>query len=138
MRTSDTFIIQKAIETYAKEIVGLDIEEWLANPFNIALTNDKGDVAMFEHQVNLGAVVCAHYFYFSRGKQAIEESEKLLRELFTEHYPEVIIGLTPVEHKAALWMNRKLGFKEHGSVDTEIGPCKFVLLTKDMWKEKYK
>jgi hypothetical protein len=138
MRTTNKDVVQKAIQTYAKEIVGLDLEEWLANPLNIALTNEHGDVAMFEHQVDLPMMVCGHYFFFSRGKQAIQESHKFLKELFTDYYPEGIIGATPEEHKAALWMNRRLGFKDCGRLETEIGPCRFVVLTRQQWKDSLK
>jgi hypothetical protein len=120
---------------YSDEIVGLDLREWLANPLNIALINDKGDVSLLEHQEHLTNTAIAHYFYFSRGKEAIKTGQQFLKEVFTEHYPETIIGLTPEKHKGALWLNRKLGLTEHGTVDTAIGPCRFVMITKQQWKD---
>lgn len=135
MRTYDIKKVKAATSQYAEEIEGFHPEEWLSNELNIALINDKDDIALFEHQADLTDTVCGHYFFFSRGKHAIKAAQEFLKELFTTTYVKAITGLTPVEHKAALWMNRRLGFKEHGEVSTVVGPCKFVVLTKEQWKE---
>ena len=138
MRTFDPEIVKEAVKLYAEEIVGLDVDDWLANPLNIALVNEKGDVGMLEHQYALTNTVCAHYFFKSRGREAIKTAQEFMKELFENSYVEVITGLTPVNHKAALWMNRRLGLKEHGIVNTEVGPCKFVVITKQQWKDSLK
>lgn len=135
MRTYDVEKVKAATAQYAHEIVGFEPEDWLANPLNIALINDNGDVALLEHQVSLKNTVCAHYFFFSRGKEAVKTGQKLMREVFETTYVETITGLTPEDNKGALWMNRRLGLKEHGQVDTEIGPCRFVMITKEQWKD---
>lgn len=135
-RTYNTEKIMKAIGTYAEKIVGLDIHEWIDDPKNIALINEHGDVAMFENQVAMPNTVCGHYFFFSRGKKAVKAALNFLPEIFSDKYEvDTILGLTPLEHKGALWMNRKLGFVEHGDVHTVIGPCKFVMMTKQQWKD---
>ena len=138
IRTTNEQIVKQAIAAYTEEIVGLNVSEWLGNEKNIALTNSYGDVAMFEHQQMLHNTVCGHYFFFSRGRQAITAGQQFLQELFANYYPEIIVGATPVDNRAALWMNRQLGFKEHGTLETEVGPCKFVMLTKNQWKEQNK
>jgi hypothetical protein len=136
VRTYDLEKVKKATAQYAEEIVGFDCEEWLADPLNIALINENDDIALFENQVDLKNTVCGHYFFFSRGKYALKAAKDFLIELFSNDYPvEVITGLTPQNHKGALWMNRQLGFKEYGNVDTEVGPCRFVMLTKEQWKD---
>ena len=136
MRTFSVEKITKAVRQYAEEIEGFYPDEWVNNPLNIALINKNQDVALFENQINLPKTVCGHYFFFSRGRSAIEAAKEFLKEIFSEEYNvETIIGLTPEGHKAALWMNRQLGFKENGSVDTAIGPCKLVILTKNQWKD---
>lgn len=138
MRTYDLDKILKAMEQYSEEIEGFYPKEWIQNPCNIALINTNDDVALFEHQANLKDTVCGHYFFFSRGKEAVKVAQEFLEELFTTTYVKTITGLTPVTHKGALWMNRKLGFKENGEVDTVIGPCRFVMLTKQQWKDSAK
>lgn len=135
MRTYNVDKVVAATSQYAEEIEGFYPEEWLDNPLNVALINENDDVALFENQVGLKNTVCGHYFFFSRGKEAIKAAKEFLEEVFTNTYIETITGLTPRDHKAALWMNRRLGFKEHGEIDTVIGPCRFVMLTKEQWKE---
>jgi hypothetical protein len=136
MRTFDLDKVLAATSQYAEEIEGFNPEEWISNEKNIALVNDNSDIALFEHQVALTDTVCGHYFFFSRGKEAVKAAEEFLGEIFSsKYYVETITGLTPETHKGALWMNRRLGFKDHGQVSTVIGPCRFVILTKEQWKE---
>jgi hypothetical protein len=135
MRTYSVEKVKAATLQYADEIEGFSPEEWLANEKNIALINDNDDVALFEHQADLFDTVCGHYFFFSRGKDAIKAAQEFLKEAFTQTYIETITGLTPLDNKGALWMNRRLGFKEHGDVTTVVGPCRFVMLTKAQWKD---
>lgn len=135
MRTYDLAKIRNAVAQYAEEIEGFYPDEWVADERNIALINSNDDVALFEHQAELKNTVCGHYFFFSRGKEAVKAAKQFLEEVFTTTYVQTITGLTPTNHKGALWMNRRLGFKEHGEVATVIGPCRFVMMTKDQWKD---
>ena len=134
MRTKDITLVQEAIDQYAEQIEGLDLPEWLANPSNVALTNEYRDVALFERQWRHPDVVCGHYFFHSRGKQAREEAKKMLKEIFTgPYFVKNVTGFTPVDNKGALWMNRQLGFTDLGTVDAPTGECKYVYLTKSDW-----
>lgn len=136
MRTYNLVDIKKAISQYAEEITDFYPKEWIQNDRNIALINEKKDVALFEHQHGLKNTVCGHYFFFSRGKEAVKSATEFLKEIFnSSYYVETIVGLTPEEHKGALWMNKKLGFKDYGQVTTCVGPCRFVMLTKKQWKD---
>lgn len=132
-RTADPGLVATAIAEYP--VQGLNIPEWVANPANVALTNNEGDVSLFERQWRKPNTVCGHYFFKSRGKEALEVAQAMLKQIFTGSYDiDVIIGLTPVEHKGALGMNKRLGFTSHGQIDTASGPCEFVLLTKTEWE----
>lgn len=136
MRTFDTRKVKAATSQYSDDITGFEPHSWLFNPNNVALINDKNDIALFEHQADLFNTVCGHYFFFSRGKDALKAAKEFLEEIFSEQYNvDTITGLTPIDHKGALWLNRQLGFRENGNVETEIGPCRFVMLTKNQWKE---
>ena len=136
MRTYDVEKIKAAVSQYSTEIEGFYPEEWVENELNVALINENDDIALFENQLGLENTVCGHYFFWSRGKQAYEAAKKFLEEIFSDDsYVQTITGLTPIEHKGALWMNRRLGFKEHGDVSTSVGPCRFVILTKEQWKD---
>jgi hypothetical protein len=135
MRTYDVDKINAATVQYSEEIEGFTPEEWLDNKMNIALINNNDDVALFEHQQALTDTVCGHYFFHSRGREAERAAKEFLEEIFTNYYVKTITGLTPETHKGALWMNQRLGFKEYGNVDTVVGPCRFVMLTKEHYED---
>lgn len=135
MRTYDIELVKAGLSELDDEVTNLNISDWLSNDSNIALTNENNDIALFESQVNNPGAVCGHYFFHSRGKAARIAAKDFLKEVFTGPYPiEVIIGLTPLDNKGALWMNKQLKFKSHGQIDTAIGPCEFVLLSKRDWE----
>lgn len=138
MRTFDHILIAKAISQYADEIVGFDPLTWTENQSNVALINDNEDIALFERLPLNPVAVFGHYFFWSRGKEAVKAAKHFLEEIFNGDYNvKVIIGLTPVDHKAALWMNRQLGFTEtEGILPHETGDVKMVTLTKQEWSKQ--
>lgn len=137
MRTFDPEIVRQATAQYAENIEGFNPEEWLETEENVALTNDKGDVALFQRE--LPGVVCGHYFFHSRGKEAVKVAKKFLEEAFTGPYNiHLIRGLTPLQHLGARWMNRQLKFKSYGVVQAVYGPCELVILTRQEWESASK
>ena len=135
MRTHNIDIINAATVDYKHELTGFYPDLWLSIPMNVALTNDKGDVGLFERTADMDGTVTGHYFFHSRGKEALRTAKEMLHEIFTGPYDVTsIVGLTPLEKKGALWMNRQLGFGHEEEVETAAGPCRFVLLTKQEWE----
>jgi len=136
MRTFDLKLVQSALKQYESNILHLDIKEWLDNPANVALTNEAGDIALFERQWRHPRMVFGHYFFHSRGKQAREAAKAFLTELFSGPYGiEIVAGLTPLDNKGARWMNRQLGFNKIDEVETDVGPCEVVSMFKKDWLE---
>lgn len=134
MRTKDLELLLRTMAPYLPEIKGFYPEQWLNDDRNIALTNDKEDLGLF--QFDGDGLYTGHYFFNSRGKEAYKTGVAFLKEIFNDPYDvRVIRGITPHDKKGALWMNRKLGFKEYGDIDTCIGPCRLVLMTKPEWVE---
>lgn len=138
MRTFDAQLTQAAVSQYAQAIENFEPARWLMYKDNVALTNDNKDIALFERSETSPLTVYGHYFFWSRGKEAIKAAEGFLEEIFTTSDYNVlsIIGLTPTTNKAALWMNRRLGFKEVATMDTPEGTVKMVVLTKQDWENK--
>ena len=135
LRTYNTDSVKRAMAQYSDQIEGFYPEEWLRNHQNIALTNDNGNVCLFEREAL--KVVSGHYFFFDRGKKAIEIAQQMLHEIFTGPYDvEVIRGYTPVEHKGAVWLSRRLGFKSYGTIQTPCGECVLFILTKKEYLER--
>ena len=134
-RTFCPVLVKTATDTYKDFPEDLDIGEWLGDKSNVALADEEGDVSLFERQPHQPQTVCGHYFFHSRGRKAIDSAEAFLEEIFTGPYDvQVIFGLTPLEHRAALWMNKRLGFTTYGTIDEDnIDPCELVILTKQEW-----
>lgn len=135
MRTYDVDKIVEAVSQYADKIVDFYPYEWVLDKANIALINDKGDVALF--QLLRPEVYYGHYFFFSRGREAVNVAKDFLREAFTEHPVKVIQGLTPLVNLGARWMNRQLGFKSQGVTPTIADTCEIVIMTKQDWETLY-
>jgi hypothetical protein len=132
MRTFDIEIVTAATKDH--ETHGFNPVEWLEDTENIALVNDQGDLALFERFSP--SLVYGHYFFKSRGKEAITVAKAFLTEaFFTEEYSiKVIAGLTPVEHLGAKWLTRRLGFKFQEVLDSVSGPHELYILTQQEWK----
>lgn len=134
-RIRNSNLVLEATKRYKEDIVGLNVPEWVKNPANVALRNEQGDVSMFERNWRQPNTVSGHYFFVSRGGAARKAAEEMLEEIFTGDYDVTIVtGLTPLTHRGALMMNKFLGFKTVDTIDTEIGDCELVMLTKEQWE----
>jgi hypothetical protein len=130
-RTFDVFSVEDAISSY--DDIDVDVGAWLGDGDNVALTNDIGDIALFER--NYLGIYTGHYFFRSKGKTARANAKEFLHEIFTEYPVDVIRGMTPLENLGARWMNKQLGFTGYGVLETSEGPCELVILTKQEWEQ---
>lgn len=129
MRCFDGVLIDKGIKHMIGDDDRYDAIKWLSDPRNIALTNDNGDLVLFEYEKP--GVVTGHYYLQSRGKEAIKGCRIFLDEAFFSCYNiEVIRGLTPLTNLGARWMCRKLGFTNYGVIKTNTCPFELFILTK--------
>ena len=132
-RNHDVGLLMETMGPYEDELVGFYPEEWLANKDNVCLTDGNGNFTLFQRFSP--EVVMGHYFLKARGKEAIKLCEEFLEEIFTGPYNVSIIqGITPHNKLGALWMNKKLGFKSSGTVNTIAGLCELVVLSKLDWE----
>jgi hypothetical protein len=137
MRTFNSDLVTEAVSQYAERIEGFYPVEWLSNLNNVALTNKNKDIALFERVAAAPSAVYGHYFFWSRGKDAVKASEEFLKEIFRGDYGvEIIVGLTPTTHKGALWLNQRLGFKKIEVVPSIVGDLQMVMLTKKEWEQQ--
>jgi hypothetical protein len=127
--------LMETMSPYEHELKGFAAEEWLMLHDNVCLTDGKGNFTLFE-RITPGAVY-GHYFLKARGREAIALCKEFLREIFTGPYGvEIIQGITPLDKPGALWMNKKLGFESQGIMETIVGPCELVELTKKDWTKR--
>lgn len=129
-RNTDYNLLMETLKDYLP-IEGLKPKEWLSNERNICLTDGSGNFALFEDQPEEGRVAGHYYYKTARGRKALELSKVFLSQVFSDKYNiKTIVGLTPVDHLGAKWMNRKLGFKYIDTIDTEAGPHELYFLNK--------
>lgn len=124
--------LEKTMEPFLP-LEGFYPMEWIQDERNIALTDGLGSFALFEY--SSPSTYYGHYFFNVHGREACHLAKECLREAFERQGVEVIIGLTPVDNKKALWMNRYLGFKYRDTVDTKEGPTQMFILTKKEWEQ---
>jgi hypothetical protein len=130
-RIDDLSIVYPLLSPYLSEIKGLNLETWLQNSCNYCLINKYNDLSLFESVGN--KAVEGHYFFKSRGNQALKEANRMLEYIFSTEIGTVR-GITPVELRGAAWMSRQLGFKSYGFEETIVGLCEIFILTKEDYK----
>lgn len=128
MRTWDVTKVKEAIEYLSKDVCPV---EWLANQNNIALENEQGDLALFEYAFKDKPIYSGHYYFKSRGKQAIKAGRDFLDELFNSCYTiNILMGLVPLSHRAARWLTRRIGFTSYGTEEIREKEYEIFILTK--------
>ena len=131
MRTWDAIKIDKAISHFLKDNNHIDPVEWLSDPANIVLENDLGDLAIFEYGLPTRRVYSGHYFFRSRGRQAIQSAKGFLDEIFNSCYNiNVLMGMVPDERREVKWLTRQLGFKSYGPEEARGNKYELFILTK--------
>lgn len=132
-RHYDADSLMETMGSYQQELEGFHPREWLADEENVCLTDGNGNFTLFQRFSP--EVVIGHYFLKARGREALKLCTAFLEEIFTGPYDVSIIqGITPHTKLGALWMNKKLGFKSSGTVNTIAGPCELVVLSKLDWE----
>lgn len=126
LHDSATLVTVLARDDIAPLVDGFDPAAWLANRANVALTDDQGNVALFECTGE--GVFEGHTLFASRGREAIETGRTMLCAMVDMHGARAIWGRTPVQRRAARWFSRKLGFRSLGIVETVRGPCELFYL----------
>lgn len=133
-RVFDAQLIAPAIKEFLKSEDQVDPIEWLSNPDNIVLQNDRGDLALFEKGVK--DIYSGHYYFKSRGRAAITAGLEFLDNLFNSCYNiEVLTGLVPLTHLGARWLSRQIGLKSYGVVHSSIRPYEMFIITKKEFNE---
>lgn len=131
MRTWDAVKLAEAV-TYLLKSDKVDPIDWLSNPDNIVLENEHGDLALFEYAFpGKKQIYSGHYFFKSRGRQAIKAGKDFLDELFNSCYNiSILMGIVPVDHLAAKWITRQIGFTSYGIEEIREKEYELFILTK--------
>jgi len=125
-RTHDASVAGEALRSFSPDV---DVSEWMSDPNNIVLTNSNGDLAIFE--IGFKNVYTGHYYFKSRGRQAITAAREFLDEIFNKCYNiHVVLGMTPIGNKPARWISRQVGFKSYGTEELNGKEYEVFIITK--------
>lgn len=128
-RTYDAYLVSQALDEFLEKDTEVDPIDWVSLPTNIALINDRGDLAIFE--IGFKNVYTGHYYFKSRGRAAITAAREFIDELFNTCYNiSVLLGLTPLTNRPARWLSRQVGFKSYGIVHNTRRHCEMFIITK--------
>lgn len=130
-RIYDAVKINEAIKFFLGTEEKVDPIEWLSDPVNIVFENEVGDLALFEYGFPTKKVYSGHYFFQSRGRQAVKAAKDFLDELFKPCYNiHILMGLVPADNLAAKWMTRRVGFKDYGPEEIDGKQYELFIITK--------
>lgn len=128
-------LIEEALEFF-RQTSNFDPVTWLADERNIVLENNLGDIALFEYQSD--GIVIGHYYFKSRGREAVQSALKFLERIFDPCYNiHVIKGITALDHLGARWLSRRIGFKSYGVVHAQGRAAELFILTASEYRSQH-
>lgn len=130
-RTYDWEDIHNQTKKYMQDLPCFWPEDWVSSDKNIALTNDVGDIGMYDYQPTGYE---AHLYYTSRGRQALDVAVEMVQWFFDNTTEDVIFGETPILHKAAWLLARKTGFQRVSIIRQDHGPMYRSIMTRYRWE----
>lgn len=131
MRTWDVIKVEPAITHFLGPDNTVDPIDWVSQPENIVLENDKGDLALFEYSFPIKKVYSGHYYFKSRGRSAIQVARGFLDELFNSCYNiHVLMGFVPNDRKDARWLTKQVGFTSYGVDEINDKQYELFIITK--------
>jgi hypothetical protein len=134
-RCLDPDVLTKALDPY-DYVMGKSNEEWLKTPGNLAYTmGDDLGLATFDYP----GLYAVHWFFKSKGLEAVKVCLTMLDEIFTTHGAHVVRGVTPIENKPARRLAKYVGCETVSIEDYPDGRYEIMLLSRDrfyQFKEK--
>ena len=104
---------------------GLKGIDWVNTPGNVALFHGD-DLALFDYTAP--GRYEGHFFFVSRGKEAVEVAKILTQRMFDEFDALLIIGYVPVINPKARVIARMAGYHYAGLKQTVHGPVYVYLI----------
>ena|SRR5690349_4767935 len=105
-----------------------DYSGWLEDDRNIMAVDGK-DTGLATY--NYPGVYSVHWFFKSRGRDALNQARAMLDWLFQNSDAKAVRGLTKEHIKAARWLARQIGFTSYGIIEFADGPYELFCMTKE-------
>lgn len=107
-----------------------DADDWFSCERNFAFI--QGANIGFGEWKKPGVYWVHFCFDEAKGRQAIELTKQMFKELCKATDLQIAIGLIHVDNKKAKWLIRQVGFKSLGEVMTENGMCEMFYSTREI------
>lgn len=127
-RCNDPKVLDVALDPYDYHM-GADNKSWLETPGNVAYTlGDNLGLATFDYP----GLYAVHWFFTSRGREAVEVCIAMLDKVFGEHGAQAVRGVTPLENKPARRLAKYVGCETISIEEFPDGKkYELMLLSKD-------
>lgn len=105
---------------------GLRGVDWVEDARNVALFHGD-DLALFDWLAP--GYYAGHFFFQSRGKEAVDVTKILTRRMFTDYRAMMLVGHVPLINRKAGVIAYAAGWHYAGTFWTEDGPVRTYLST---------
>lgn len=107
-------------------------EEWLKVPGNLMYRYGE-DVGLATY--DYPGLYSVHWFFRSKGKEALKVTALMLDDLFTHHGAKVVRGVIHMDNKPARFLAKYLGFERISIEEFPDGPNELILLPKEVFHQ---
>lgn len=131
-RTFDPTDVARQTDKHMQDLPCFWPEDWVRAEQNYSIVDDHGNISLMDY-VRPG-VYETHIYFEDRGGEALRRALAMVDWAFENTEAQLLVGKTPVLHKAAWYLTRKLGFKRVSVIDTAWGPMYMSTLSKVDWE----
>ncbi len=118
----------KAVTDFYPDYFTFDEEEWFSKPLdNFAYV--EGENVGFGERKQSGHFEVHFCFHSARGRQAIDLTKRMLKQLCEDSQLTSCVGLIEQNNKKARWLIRQVGFQSLGLTTTKNGICEMFYYT---------
>lgn len=132
-RTFDPADVARQTDKHMGELLCFWPPDWVGSELNYAIVDNHGNISLLDYVTP--RIYEVHIYYEDKGREAFDRARAMLDWIFAETPALMLVGKTPVLHKAAWFFARKLGFKRTAVIDTAFGPMYMSTLAKDQWND---
>jgi hypothetical protein len=127
-RSYDETILQRISDQWPKFVPPHLVDGYLASGHHAMFVDDEDvGIATMEYP----GVYTVHWFFESRGREAIKQARAMVDELFQTTDAKLLRGLTEVSLKGARWAARQFGMTSQGIFTFPDGEYELFTITKD-------
>lgn len=130
-RSYDPDILTVACSPYDYHF-GPDNATWLANHDNLMYVEGENvGLATFDYP----GMYTLHWFYKSRGKEALKVCKRMIEKLIAEQDVKVLRGVIHMDNKPSRFLAKRMGFQRVSIEEFLDGPNELIYMTKEVFNQ---